>query len=81
MTTDRRVKRYNVRLSNDMAERFELLASDRGLPPSTLISAVVGDYVATQAYQKAHVQKMMSDPEFVKNVQDGSKNHSGLLDT
>lgn len=81
MTDKKRVKRYNVRLSNEMADRFELLANERGLPPSTLITAVVGDYVATQDYQRAKVKELMSDPDFVKRIQFGSKDQPDLLDT
>lgn len=80
MTDKKRVKRYNVRLSSEMSYRLERLAQERGLPPSTLISAVVGEYVATTDYQRAKVYELMSDPEFVKTVKFGPKDQPDLLE-
>lgn len=81
MTSDKRVKRFNVRLSNDMAGRLERLAAERGLAPSTMITAIVGEAVALNELQKAKVTELMSDPEFVKQVQFGVENQPSLLDT
>lgn len=72
--SEKKVKRYNVRLSGSMPERLEALAEDRGMASSTFISFIVGEYVAAQEFQKAQVKLLMSDPEFVKKVKDLDEN-------
>lgn len=73
--TEKRVKRYNIRLSGSMPERLEAIAEDRGIAPSTFISFIVGDYVATQEIQMDHVKRLMGDPNFISQVQKtASKN-------
>lgn len=65
MSDKQRVKRYNVRLTEDFSERLEIQAKKHGLPPTSFCAFALGAYVNQLEVQEASVAKMLSDPTFL----------------
>lgn len=76
MSDDKRVKRFNLRLSLDMAERLEKLAEEQGIAPTTLAAVYVGQMVRQTEAQSNMVLELMKNPDFIRQAAsliDGEK--------
>jgi predicted transcriptional regulator len=70
MDNEKKAKRYNVRLGGSIPDRFDSIAVHQGIAPSTLASVIIGEWVAAREMQNAKIKELMSDPDFVKQVEN-----------
>lgn len=57
MTTEKgRTRRFNVRLSDDLANRLDEWAEQMGLAPSTLAAVAIAEYLNTKDMQRKNMR-------------------------
>lgn len=70
-TQSERTKRVQVRLSDDMYERLTAVAADMGMPPSTIGSVAISEYVMKKE-REARVASASTEMvgDFFKNMEN-----------
>lgn len=54
--TDNRTTRLNIRLSDNMVDRLQVIAENMGIPPSTLAALAVSEYVTGKERQVQQIE-------------------------